>query len=120
MHKFPCKTISLPRNLLTEEKTQIDIYANPNTTFLASTNATVEEINKHVVKVLFANERPLCYVVNGIQLPMAIYKNITVIITENRYFYSLIVVFNKIFDKQLIGAQFFSFLVCKLFTCVTK
>ena len=94
--------MSLHNDHLTEEKIQINIYANPSTTFLAATNATVEEINKTVVQVLFANERPLCYVINGLQSPMAIYKHMTVIITENRYFfYSSILIFKTSLIKPI-------------------
>ena len=78
--------VSLHNDLVTEERFKL-ISANPDTTFLAPTNATVEQINKYVVNVLFANERPLCYVVNGFQSPMAMYKNMTVIITENSYYF---------------------------------
>ena len=71
---------------VTEEKFKVNLLTNPHTLFLAPTNATVERINKYAFNTLFGNENAIQYVINGLHIPMAIYKNMTVIITENRYF----------------------------------
>ena len=61
-----------------------NIRKNPFTTFLAPTNATVNTINQYVVEVLFGNQTPLMTVINGQQISMPIYQNMTLVITENR------------------------------------
>ena len=78
--------VSLNDDTVTEEKVKVNIRANPHTLFLAPTNATVERINEFLFNNLFGNENVMLYVINGLHTPMAIYKNMTVIITENRYF----------------------------------
>ena len=60
--------------------------ASPHTIFLAPTNATVQKINQYVIEPLFEKEPVIRYIINGFQTPMSIYKNMTVIVTENRYF----------------------------------
>ena len=61
-----------------------NIRKNPFTTFLAPTNAPVNTINQYVVEVLFGNQTPLMTVINGQQISMPIYQNMTLVITENR------------------------------------
>ena len=70
---------------MTEDKVKVNILANPHTLFLAPTNRTVEQINQHVIDILFAKYKVLRYVTNGLHSTMPIYENVTVIITENRY-----------------------------------
>ena len=78
--------VSLYDDNITEEKVRVNILANPHTLFLTPTNSTVEKINEYVINTLFQNQNVMRYVINGLHLPMPIYKNMTVIITENRYF----------------------------------
>ena len=77
--------VSLSDDFVTEEKVKVNILANPGTIFLAPTNATVERINQYVIDILFAKDKVLRYVTNGLHSTMPIYQNMTVIITENRY-----------------------------------
>ena len=62
----------------------INIRKNPFTTFLAPTSATVNTINRYIVEVLFGNQTPLMTAINGQQILMPIYQNMTLVITENR------------------------------------
>ena len=78
--------VSLHDDNVTEEKVRLNILANPHTLFLTPTNSTVEKINEYVINTLFGNQNVMRYVINGLHVPMPIYKNMTVIITENRYF----------------------------------
>ena len=78
--------VSLHDGNVTEEKVRLNILANPHTLFLTPTNSTVEKINEYVINTLFGNQNVMRYVINGLDVPMPIYKNMTVIITENRYF----------------------------------
>ena len=55
-------------------------------TFLAPSNATVQTINKYVIETLFEKEAVLRYIMDGSQTPMPVYKNMTVMVTESRYF----------------------------------
>ena len=55
-------------------------------TFLAPSNATVRTINEYVIEILFEKEPVLRYIMDGSQTPMPVYKNMTVMVTENRYF----------------------------------
>ena len=77
--------VSLSDDNITKEKVEINLIANPNTIFLASTNSTVNTVNDLIIDVLFSNHAPLITIINGLQQQMAIYRNMTVIITENRY-----------------------------------
>ena len=90
---------------ITREKVETCITNNPNTIFLAPTNATVDIINNHVLDVLLESHIPLTVVTNGLQSQMPVYRNMTVIITENRYVTS--------FDVYI--THFFK--VFELFTC---
>ena len=76
--------VSLSNDNITKEKIEINIIANPNTTFLAPRNSTVNTVNNFVIDVLFSNQTPLMTITNGLQDPMMVYRNMTVIITENR------------------------------------
>ena len=78
--------VSLYDDHITEEKVRVNILANPHTLFLTPTNSTVEKINEYVINTLFGNQNVMRYVINGLHVPMPIYKNMTAIITENRYF----------------------------------
>ena len=78
--------VSLHDGNVTEEKVRLNILANPHTLFLTPSNSTVEKINEYVINTLFGNQNVMRYVINGLHVPMPIYKNMTVIITENRYF----------------------------------
>ena len=55
-------------------------------TFLAPSNATVRTINEYVIETVFEREPVLCYFMDGSQTPMPVYKNMNVMVTENRYF----------------------------------
>ena len=59
--------------------------ANPQTLFLTPSNSTVETINNYVTTILFETHPPIAEIINAFKSPMKIYKNMTVIITENRY-----------------------------------
>ena len=59
--------------------------ANPQTLFLAPSNSTVETINNYVINILFERHQPIAEIINAFKSSMKIYKNMTVIITENRY-----------------------------------
>ena len=76
--------VSLSNDDITREKVETNITYNPHTTFLAPTNATVDVINNHVLNVLFSTQIPLIVVTNGLHSQMPVYRNMTVIITENR------------------------------------
>ena len=73
---------------VTEEKVKVNIIANPHTLFLVLNNAIVKKINENVISTVFVNEKIMRYVIHGLHLPMPIYKNMTAIITENKYFLS--------------------------------
>ena len=45
--------------------------------------------SSHVINILFEKDEPICDLVNGRKSGMPIYKNITVVVTENRYILSL-------------------------------
>ena len=79
--------VSLATDDISAEKIRINIYANPNTSFLAPRNTTVNIINQHVINTLLENDTPVGDVTNALMLPMKIYRNMTVVITENRYIY---------------------------------
>ena len=80
--------VSLHDDNVTEEKVRVNILANPHTLFLTATNSTVEKkINEYVINTLFGSENVMQYVINGLHIPMPIYKNMTAIITENRYYF---------------------------------
>ena len=57
---------------------------NPHTTFLAPASATVNIINDFIMKVLFSNQTPMTTILNYQKEEMAIYRNMSVVITENR------------------------------------
>ena len=59
--------------------------ANPQTLFLAPSNSTVEAINNYVTNILFKRHTPIAEIINAFKSSMKIYKDMTVIITENRY-----------------------------------
>ena len=98
--------VSLHDDIVTEEKVKVNILANPNTLFLAPANAVGERINAFVFNNLFGNENVMLNVINGLHTPMAIYKNMTVIIMENKYFlfshYFFIKCFNVIPQNQIL------------------
>ena len=77
--------MSLHDENVTEEKVRVKILVNPHTLFLTPTNNTVEKINEYVINTLFGNQNGMWYLINGLHVPMPICKNMTVIITENRY-----------------------------------
>ena len=79
--------VSLATDDISADKIRINAHANPNPLFLVPTNTTVNHINQHVIGTLFEKERPIGEVTNALMLPMKIYKNITFIITENRYIF---------------------------------
>ena len=91
--------VSLSNDDITEEKVKTNIFANPHTIFLAPTNSTVDIINNFVINVLFRDQRPLMIITNGLQNHMLIHRNMTVVITENRYslstFYFVTVIIYK-------------------------
>ena len=76
--------VSVSNDRITIEKVAISIRNNPHTTFLAPTNAAVNIVNQYVVEVLFSNHIPLMTVSNARQMPMPIYRNMNLIITESR------------------------------------
>ena len=82
--------MSLHDDTVTEEKDKVNILENPPTLFLTPTNDIVERINKYVIYTLFGNQNVMRHVINGFNVPMAIYKNMSAIITENRYFLILL------------------------------
>ena len=59
--------------------------ANPQTLFLVPSNSTVETINNYVINILFERHQPIAEIINAFKSSMKIYKNMIVIITENRY-----------------------------------
>ena len=71
--------------MITIDKVRVNVLANPHTLFLAPSNSTAETINRYVTDILFENHTSLVEVINGFKLPMKIYKDMAVIITENRY-----------------------------------
>ena len=77
--------VSLSSDSITKEKIEINVIANPNTIFLAPRNSTVNNVNNFVIDVLFSNHTPLMTITNGLQRPMMVYRNMTVITTENRF-----------------------------------
>ena len=77
--------VSLSNDEITQEKVERNIFTNPHTTFLAPTNSTVDKINNFVIHSLFPDKLPLLIVTNGLQNQMPIHRNMTVVITENRY-----------------------------------
>ena len=91
--------VSLSNDDITEEKVKTNIFANPHTIFLAPTNSNVDIINNFVINVLFRDQRPLMIITNGLQNHMPIHRNMTVVITENRYslstFYFVTVIIYK-------------------------
>ena len=97
--------VSLSNDDITREKVETCITNNPSTILLAPTNATVDIINNHVLDVLLESHIPLTVVTNGLQSQMPLYRNMTVIITENRYVTS--------FDVYI--THFFK--IFELFTC---
>ena len=78
--------VSLTNDFITTDKIRINLFANPHTLFLAPSNSTVAKLNQQIIEILFANHVQIAQVMNGIHEPMDIYRNMTVIITENRYF----------------------------------
>lgn len=76
--------VPLSDDRITIEKVAINIRHNPSTTFLAPTNAAVNSVNQDVVEVLFSDHTPLMTVINGQQIPIPIYRNMALVITENR------------------------------------
>ena len=120
--------VSLSNDDITEEKVKTNIFANPHTIFLAPTNSTVDIINNFVINVLFRDQRPLMIITNGLQNHMPIHRNMTVVITENRYslstFYFVTVIIYKQHlllyhsiqqQKILLSWQFF--LICIILKC---
>ena len=91
--------VSLSNDNITEDKVKTNVFANPHTTFLAPTNSTVDIINNFVINVLFRDQRPLMIITNGLQNQMPIYRNMTVVITENRYFLCTFYFFTVIIHK---------------------
>ena len=85
--------LSLHDDLLTKDNVEANIVANPHTIFLAPVNATVQKINQYVIEPLFKKEPVLRYNINGLQTPMLIYKNMTVIVMEISYFPSSLFVY---------------------------
>ena len=77
--------VSFSNDEITPEKVQTNIFTNPHTTFLAPTNSTVDKINNFVINTLFRDHLPLMVITNGLQNQMPIHKNMTAVITENRY-----------------------------------
>ena len=79
--------VSLSNTNISIEKVKINIMTNPNTTFLEPTNATVDIINAFIVELLFSNQTPLMTIKNSQQKQMLIYRNMSLVITENRYIF---------------------------------
>ena len=76
--------VSLDNDVITKEKIKINICINPNTVFLTSSNKTANIINQMVLEILFSNQPVLGDVLDGNKQPMKLYKNMTVVVTENR------------------------------------
>ena len=91
--------VSLSNDNITQERVEINISYNPHTTFLVRTNATVDVINNHVLDVLFGTQIPLMVVTNGLHLQMPVYRNMTVIIMENRLVKQAAVVISNLYMK---------------------
>ena len=77
--------VSFSNDNITEDKVKTNIFVNPHTVFLAPTNSTVDIINNFAINILFRDQRPLMIIMNGLQNHMPIHRNMTVVITENRY-----------------------------------
>ena len=76
--------VSLDNDVITKEKIEINIRINPNTVFLTSSNKTANIINQMVLEILFSNQPILGDVLDGNKQPMKLYKNMIVVVTENR------------------------------------
>ena len=98
--------MSLHDDFLTKDKVGVNIIANPHTIFLAPTSGTLETINQYVIETLFEKEPVLHYIINGLKRPMPVYKNMTVIVMENRYFSSS----NSVYFIYWLNILFFSIL----------
>ena len=77
--------VSLSNEHITQEKVKTNILTNLHTIFLAPTNSTVDIINNFVINLLFRDQTPFMVITNGLQNQMPIHRNMTVVITENRY-----------------------------------
>ena len=76
--------VSLDNDVIAKEKIEINIRVNPNTVFLTNSNKTANIINQMVLEILFSNQPILGDVLDGNKQPMKLYKNMTVVVTENR------------------------------------
>ena len=77
--------VSLSNDHITQEKVKTNILTNLHTIFLVPTNSTVDIINNFVINLLFRHQTPFMVITNGLQNQMPIHRNMTVVITENRY-----------------------------------
>ena len=76
--------VSLENDMITKEKVEMNIRINPNTLFLTNSNKTADIINKMTLEILFTDQPLLGDVLDGNKNPVKLYRNMTVVVTENR------------------------------------
>ena len=76
--------VSLDTDIITKEKVEINIRRNPHTLFLTTTNRAVNLLNMMAIEILFSKELPLANILDGNRNSMNIYKNMPVVVTDNR------------------------------------
>ena len=75
--------VLLKSNSITREKVEINIYRNPHTIFLTVTNPAAHLVNKMAIERLFSTQLPLATILDDNKTPLALYKNMLVVVTEN-------------------------------------
>ena len=75
--------VSLKSDSITREKVEINIYRNPHTIFLTVTNPAAHLVNKIAIERLFSTQLPLATILDDNKTPLALYKNMLVVVTEN-------------------------------------
>ena len=75
--------VPLCNDITTIDKVPVNIMANSHTLFLAPSNSTVQAINDFVTHI--EKHAIIAKVINAFKSPVNIYKDMTVIITKNRY-----------------------------------
>ena len=76
--------MSLDNDIITKGKIEINICINPSTVLLINSNKTADIINQMVLEILFSNQLLLGDVLDGNKPRMKLYKNMTVVVTENK------------------------------------
>ena len=72
--------VSLDNDIIIKEKAEVNIRKNPHTLFLTATNQAANV----AIEVLFSTQLPLANVLDGNRNSMNVYKDILVVVTENR------------------------------------